>query len=138
MTATMHISRRTTPHHPHSLRERWELFRLRHSRRAQNAYFGRLHDALPLLDPDRHALDSPALEGAFARLAADHPDAVACVGRAPSPRDLDREQLLVATCDRWFREAHPGPEHRWSSNTIASYQRLLADVRRCFHQDGTR
>lgn len=136
MTATLHIGRRTTPHHL-SLRERWGTFRLRHSRRAQNVYFGRLHDSLPLLDPDRHALDSPALEGAFARLAAEHPDAVVRADVVPLPRDRDREQLLVATCDRWFREAHPGPEYRWSPNTIASYQRLLADVRECFHQDGT-
>lgn len=135
MTATMHIGRRTTPHHL-SLRERWGTFRLRHSRRAQNVYFDRLHDSLPLTNPDRHALDSPALEGAFAQLAA-HPAAVFVADCELAERDINREQLLVAACDRWFREAHPGPEHRWSPTTITSYQRLLADVRECFHQDGT-
>lgn len=29
-----------------------------------------LHDSLPLEDPDRHALEDPAVEAAFARLAA--------------------------------------------------------------------
>lgn len=31
---------------------------------------------LPLTDPDRHALETPEAEAAFAHLAIDHPDAV--------------------------------------------------------------
>ncbi|MDX2749590.1 hypothetical protein PV413_03515 [Streptomyces scabiei] len=63
--ATLHIACRTTPHTPPvSLRDRWD------------AYFQRVHSALPLDAPDRHALDQPAVETAFARLAIDHPDTV--------------------------------------------------------------
>ncbi|SMF86002.1 hypothetical protein [Streptomyces sp. Amel2xC10] len=136
MTATLHIGRRTTPHHPRpSLRERWSTFILRHSRRAQTAFFAELHDALPLDDPDRHALDAPALEAAFAQLAADHPEPLpADTGQAA--RDADREVLLLAVCDRWFRDAHAGPQHRWSPATVAAYQRLMDDVRDCFHPGG--
>ncbi|WP_329214946.1 hypothetical protein OG352_05595 [Streptomyces sp. NBC_01485] len=138
MTAPLHISRRTTPHHPHvGLRERWDSFRLRHSRRAQTIYFTRLHDALPLTSPDRHALDSPALEEAFALLAADHPEAVTPADGEHAVRDADREVMLLAVCDRWFREAHAGPEHRWPPMTIAAHQRLMDDVRECFHPGGT-
>ncbi|SHI65634.1 hypothetical protein [Streptomyces sp. 3214.6] len=137
MTATVHIGRRTTPHRPHaSFRERWAAFQLRHSRRTQAAYFTRLHDALPLSDPDRYALESPALEDAFARLAADHPEAVTPADGGQAARDADREVLLLAVCDRWFREAHAGPEHRWPPATIAAHQQLLNDVRACFHPGG--
>lgn len=137
MTATVHIGRRTTPHHPHlSLRERWDAFALRHFRRTQAAFFAELHDALPLSDPDRYALESPALEDAFARLAVDHPEAVTPSDGGQAARDADREQLLVATCDQWFREAHPGPEHRWHPDTIASYHQLMDEVRACFHPGG--
>ncbi|MGW0583527.1 hypothetical protein ACWD25_48215 [Streptomyces sp. NPDC002920] len=137
MTATVHIGRRTTPHHPStSLREHWTGFVLRHSRRAQAAYFEQLHDALPLSDPDRHALDAPALEAAFAQLAADHPEAVTPADGGQAARDADRETLLLATCDRWFREAHPGPEHRWSPTTIVAYEQLMDGVRTCFHPGG--
>ncbi len=134
--ATMHISRRTTPRHPRtSLRERWNAFTLRHSRRTQAAYFAELHDALPLDDPDRHALDAPALEAAFAQLAADHPETT-LTDRVQAARDADRETLLLAVCDRWFRDAHAGPEHRWSPATLAAYNRLMADVHGCFHPGG--
>ncbi|MFJ8348921.1 hypothetical protein ACIQ9J_21685 [Streptomyces sp. NPDC094153] len=136
MTATMPIARRTTPHRPLGLRARWDAFRLRHSRRAQAAEFQRLHDALPLGNPDRHALDAPALEDAFAALAADHPEAVTPVDGGTLARDTNCEQLLLATCDAWFREAHPGPEHRWHPTTVASYQRLMDGVRGCFHPAG--
>lgn len=137
MTATMHIGRRTTQHHPRtSLRERWSAFTLRHSRRAQAAYFAALHDALPLDDPDRHALDAPALESAFAQMAADHSDAVTPADGGQAARDAERETLLLAICDRWFRDAHAGPEHRWSPATIAAYQQLMDGVRSCFHPGG--
>lgn len=138
MTATMqHISRRTTPRQPRpTLRARWSAFVLRHSRHAQAAEFQRLHDALPLTAPERHDLDAPALEAAFARLAVDHPDRVTPADGGLLARDVDREQQLIATCDRWFREAHPGPEHRWHPMTVTSYQRLMADVRACFHPVG--
>jgi hypothetical protein len=136
MTATMHISRRTTPHHPHtSLRHRWHDFRLRHFRRVQTAYFQGLHDVLPLDDPDRHALDAPALEDAFAQLAADHADRVTPADGGAQARDADREVLLLATCDAWYRDIH-GPEHRWSPRTTANYERLQASVRGCFHPGG--
>ncbi len=137
MTAMAHIGRRTTPHRPHtSLRDRWNAFTLKHSRRAQAAYFARLHDALPLNDPDRHALEPVALEAAFAQLAADHPEAVTPADGGQAARDADRETLLLAVCDRWFREAHPVPDHRWTPDVIAAHQRLLADVRACFQTDG--
>ncbi|MGP4085440.1 hypothetical protein [Streptomyces sp. KR55] len=132
MTATAHIARRTTPHHPlASLRARWEAFQLRHSRRALNAYFERVRLLRPVTDPHRHDWESPALEDAFAHLAADHPGQVA----AASARDIDREQLLLAACDAWFRDVH-GPEHRWDPRTTATYNRLMADVRACFHPGG--
>ncbi|WP_155054532.1 hypothetical protein [Streptomyces blattellae] len=136
MTATMHIARRTTPPGPlASLRESWAAFRLRHSRRVQTAYFQRLHDALPLDDPDRHDLEDPAVEHAFARLAADHPDTVTPADGGQAARDTDREQLLLAVCDAWFRDIH-GPEHRWDPRTVATHGRLMADVRGCFHPGG--
>jgi hypothetical protein len=137
MTATMHIGRRTTPHHPSTgLRAWWAAYRLRHSSRAQTVYFAQLHDALPLNDPDRHSLDAPALEAAFAKLAADHPEALTPARADHTVRDADREQLLLAVCDRWFRDAHAGPEHRWSPATVTAYERLMDDVRGCFHTDG--
>lgn len=136
MTATLHIGRRTTEHRPLiTLRQRWGAFALRHFRSVQTATFQRLHDGLPLDDPNRHSLDAPALEDAFARLAADHPDAVTPADGGLAARDTDREQLLLATCDAWFREIH-GPEHRWSPRTITSYERLQADIRSCFHPGG--
>lgn len=136
MTATMHIGRRTTPHHPTAgLRARWDAFRLRYSRRTQTAYFAELHDTLPVASPDRHHLDAPALEDAFARLAADHPAAVTPVDGGGRVLDADREQLLLAACDAWFRDVH-GPEHRWDPRTIAAYNRLMGDVRTCFHPGG--
>lgn len=139
MTATMHISRRTTPHHPiTALRARWDTFRLRHSRRALDAYFEQARLARPVTDPHRHAWDSPALEDAFVRLAADHPEAVTPADGGTLAHDADREQLLIAACDRWFREAHPGPEHRWHPMTVTSYQRLMDGVRACFHTGGAR
>lgn len=138
MTATAHIARRTTAHHPLAvLRERWDAFLLRHSGRAQAAYFTRLHDALPLDDPDRHALEPVALEAAFAQLAADHPEAVTPADGGLAAREADREELLLAVCDAWFRDVH-GPEHRWDPRTISTYEKLLADVRACFHPGGDR
>lgn len=136
MTATLHIGRRTTAHQPLArLRERWAAFALKHSRRAQAATFQRIHDALPLDDPDRHALDAPAMEAAFALLAADHPEAVTPADGGAMARSADHEQLLLATYDSWFREIH-GPEHSWSPRTLARYQRLMAGVRDCFHPGG--
>ncbi|MEU3899790.1 hypothetical protein [Streptomyces sp. NPDC045251] len=135
MTATTHISRRTTPRQPRpTLRARWDAFALRHFRRVQAATFQRMHDALPLTAPERYDLDSPGLKAAFARLAADHPDAItAAVDRAAL--DADRETALLAACDAWFRDIH-GPEHRWHPMTIAAYHRLMDDVRGALHPDG--
>lgn len=127
MTATMHISRRTTSHHPlASLRARWAAYTQRRAQCAQAAYFQRLHDALPLDAPDRHDLDAPALEDAFARLAISHPDEVVESGM----RTADHEQLLLAARDEWFRHAHPAPEHRWSPEERAAYDALMATVHR--------
>ncbi|MFJ4365119.1 hypothetical protein ACIP4S_13305 [Streptomyces chartreusis] len=127
MTATVHIGRRTTPHHPFaSLRARWEAYTQRRTQRTQAAYFQRLHDTLPLDDPDRHDLDAPALEAAFAGLAISHPDEVA----ATTMRTADHEQLLLAARDEWFRHAHPAPEHRWSPEERAAYEALMATVHR--------
>ncbi|HEY6116151.1 MAG TPA: hypothetical protein VI172_09355 [Candidatus Dormibacteraeota bacterium] len=137
MTATVHIGRRTTPHHPHTrLRDRWDAFALRHFRRTQVAFFAELHDALPLHDPDRHALEPLALEAAFADLAVAHPEAVTPADGGQAARDADRETLLLAVCDRWFREAHAGPQHRWAPDVIVAHQRLLDSVRGCFHPGG--
>lgn len=136
MTTTVHIGRRTTPHHPRTtLRQRWAAFQLRHSRRVQTLTFQRLHDRLPLDDPDRYCLEAPVLEAAFARLAVDHPTAVTPADGGVAARVVDREQQLVAVCDAWFREVH-GPEHGWSLRTIATYARLMADVHGCFHSGG--
>ncbi|MEU9208487.1 hypothetical protein AB0D27_11170 [Streptomyces sp. NPDC048415] len=136
MTATVHISRRTTPHHPlTALRARWDVFQLRHNPRVQTVTFQRLHDTLPLDDPDRHAMESPALERALQQLAADHGDLVTPADGGTLARDADREQNLLATCDAWFRDSH-GPEHAWDPRTVASYDRLMAGVRICFHPAG--
>jgi hypothetical protein len=136
MTATMHIGRRTT--HPITgLRARWDAFRLRHSRRALDTYFEQARLRRPVTDPHRHAWDNPALEDAFARLAADHPEACTPADGGTTARDADREQQLLAVCDRWFREAYAGPQHRWTPATVASYQRLMADVCSCFHPGGS-
>ncbi|MFB7596937.1 hypothetical protein [Streptomyces sp. NPDC056160] len=137
MTATMHIGRRTTPHQPLTgLRTWWAGFQLRHSRRALDSYMERARLARPVTDPHRHAWDNPALEEAFARLAADHPEAVTPADGGLVALDADREQLLLAVCDRWFHEAHPGPEHRWHPMTIATHAKLMDGVRACFHSGG--
>jgi hypothetical protein len=137
MTATAHIARRTTPHHPLAgLRACWDSFTLRHFRSVQTATFQQLHDTLPLDDPDRHDMEAPALEDAFARLAITHPEAVTPADGGALARAADREQLLLAVCDRWFREAHPAPDHRWPPEVLAAHERLMADVRACFHPGG--
>lgn len=136
MTATMPISRRTT-HHAHTgLRTWWETIQLRHSRRALDAYFERARLARPVTDPNRHAWESPALEDAFVRLAAANPQAVTPADGGPAALDAEREQLLLAVCDAWFHETYPAPQHRWTPDVIAAYQRLIADVRACFHPGG--
>ncbi|WP_435610931.1 hypothetical protein [Streptomyces sp. C10-9-1] len=122
MTATAHLARRSS-HHP--VRALLTTLLLPRSRRVQARYFERLRTTLPLTDPDRHDLESPAAEAAFARLAVDHPDKV-----TPASGDqaaADRTQYLLAVCDVWFREAH-GPEHTWSPQTLAAYTRLLRAV----------
>ncbi|MGW6911489.1 hypothetical protein [Streptomyces sp. NPDC054940] len=124
---SLSIGRRTTSHHPlATLRARWASYTQRRTLRAQTAYFQRLHDALPLDDPDRHDLDAPALEAAFASLAISHPDEVA----ATAMRTADHEQLLLAARDEWFRHAHPAPEYRWSPEERTAYQMLMASVHR--------
>lgn len=136
MTATVHVVRRTVPHHPLPLlRARWNALQLRHSRRALNMYFERARQLRPAADPDRHAWESPAIEDAFALLAAGHPETVTPADGGTAARDADREQLLLAACDVWFREIH-GPEHSWSPRTTASYGQLLSGVRDCFHPGG--
>lgn len=137
MTATTHIARHTG--HDGTLfaglRAKLAAWSRRHSRRLQAAYFEQLHDSLPLDDPDRHALESPAAEQAFAYLAIAHGNLVTPADGGTAARDADRETLLLAACDAWFREVH-GPEHRWSPRTIATYTRLLDGVRTCFHPGG--
>ncbi|MEU1596160.1 hypothetical protein ABZ468_25705 [Streptomyces sp. NPDC005708] len=131
MTATTHIAAApygaATPRPLTGLRARWDAFALKHSRRVQLATFQQLHDGLPLDDPDRHAMEAPALEDAFAHLAIDYPGEVAHAAMRPA----DHAQQLLAACDAWFRDVH-GPEHRWSPRTVAAYDRLMADVRACF------
>lgn len=135
MTTTVPV-RRTIPHHPFStLRQRWATFHLRHSSRLQAATFQRMHDALPLDAADRYALESPALEAALQQLAADHADAVTPAEPGTTVRDADREQLLLATCDVWFRDIH-GPEHRWQPPTVASYAQLMDSIYGSFHIGG--
>ncbi|MFI1767468.1 hypothetical protein ACH41H_36215 [Streptomyces sp. NPDC020800] len=141
MTATAHIAApeigaaKTRP--LTSLRTWWASFTLKHSRRVQTATFQQLHDSLPLDDPDRYALESPALERALQQLAAEHGDRVTPADGGPSARDADREVALLAACDAWFRDAH-GPERCWGPRTYARYTRLLDDVRAVFHPDSQR
>ncbi|MFC3348225.1 hypothetical protein ACFOOM_12480 [Streptomyces echinoruber] len=137
MTATLHIAR--APYHPLATFTRWLASRLRPRRPAAvTVDFEALRRTYPVSHEQdyRHLLDDPALEDAFARLAADHPQAVTPADGGPAARTADREQLLLAVCDRWFREAHPAPEHRWPPATVAAYQRLMADVHACFHPGG--
>lgn len=137
VAASTHIARRTIRHTPQrTLRDRWNTFRLRYSQRALTVYFERTRQLRPVTDPNRHAWESPDLEDAFARLAADHPTMVTPSDGGPAARDADREQLLLAVCDHWFRETHPAPEHRWSPDIIAAHTRLLANVHACFHPGG--
>ena len=136
MTATVHVARRTAPHHAlTALRARWNALQLRYSRRALEMYFERARLLRPVSDPNRHSWESPAIEDAFALLATGHPEAVTPADGGIAARDTDREQLLLAACDVWFRDIH-GPEHSWSPRTIASYGQLLAGVRDCFHPGG--
>ncbi|WDO09908.1 hypothetical protein ME763_31965 [Streptomyces murinus] len=137
MTATLHISRRTTQHHPlTSVSTWWANFRLRHSQRALDTYVETARLALPAADYYRHAWENPVLEAAFAGLAADHPEAVTPSDGGMLARDADREQLLLAVCDLWFRDAHPAPEYQWAPEVIAAHQRLMNDIRTCFHPTG--
>ncbi|MFD1656942.1 hypothetical protein ACFSL4_01505 [Streptomyces caeni] len=139
MTATLHIARRTTPHHnPLAAFTGWLTGRLR--RRPLPAAtpdvtaldLEALRLSLPLDDPDRHLLENPAVEDAFAHLAVDHPAevTVSCM------RAADREELLLAACDAWFHHVHPAPEHRWSPEVRAEHALLLASVRACFPPGG--
>lgn len=80
----------------------------------------------------RHALEAPALEDAFAHLAIDHPAQVAVA----SMRDVDRQELLLAVVDDWFRHAHPAPTHRWPASVRAEHELLLGSVRACFRPAG--
>ncbi|WP_137991222.1 hypothetical protein [Streptomyces vilmorinianum] len=134
MAATDRIAvRSNTLNHPiTAVRTGLTSWLLRHSRWASDVYFERLRTSLPLVDPDRHALESPAVENVFARLAIDHPESVTpSVGGTPARR-ADRETRLVAVCDQWFRDAH-GPEHSWSPRTLAAYHLLLDSVHECFN-----
>lgn len=139
MTATTHIAappNGAAQNRPLTgLRAWWSSFSLKHSRSVQTATFQRLHDTLPLTDPDRYALEAPTLKHALQQLAADHPEAVTPADGGTLAREVDREQLLLAACDSWFRDVH-GPEHRWDPRTVAGYNQLLAGVRNCFHPGG--
>lgn len=136
MTATVHVDRRTVPHHPLTvLRAGWNALQLRYSRRALETYFERARLRRPVTDPNRHAWESPAIEDAFAGLAADHPEAVTPADGGEAARDADREQLLLAACDAWFRDIH-GPEHSWNPRKIAAYGQLMHGIRACFHPAG--
>lgn len=140
MTATAHIA---APHHnPLAALAGWLSSHLHRRPRPAAAVpvaefvqaldVEALRLSLPLDDPDRHALENPAVEDAFAHLAIDHPYEVAVT----SMRQTDREELLLAVCDEWFRHAHPAPEHRWSPQEIALYEQLLGSVHACFHAGG--
>lgn len=127
MTATVHIARRTTPHNLLATLTSWATGRLRRRPSAPDTValdIEALRLALPLDDPDRHALENPAVEGAFAHLAVDHPSEAA----ATAMRAADHETLLLAQRDVWFRHAHPAPEHRWSPQEIAAYNELMGSV----------
>ncbi|MCM1977179.1 hypothetical protein [Streptomyces sp. G1] len=119
MTATKHISRRTTPPCPST------------EPAASDVDLEALRLSLPLDDPDRHALEDPAVEDAFAHLAIDHPVqvAVACM------RAVDREQLLLTALDAWFLTVY-GPQQQWDAQTLALFDRLAADVRSAFRRGG--
>jgi hypothetical protein len=128
MVATTHHVAGTS-HHTWltTIRSGMTCWLLRHWRPAAATYFERLRTSLPVLDPNRHALENPAVEDAFARLAIAHPDRVTPADGGPAARSIDREQQLLAACDAWFREAH-GPERAWHPATITAYNRLLDDV----------
>jgi len=134
MTATQHIA---VPHHPLATLTAWLTGRLRRRPRptvldVTALDIEALRLALPLDDPDRHALEDPAVEDAFAHLAVDHPAEVA----ATAMRAADHETLLLAVVDDWFRHAHPAPEHRWTPETVAAHEQLLGSVRACFRPGG--
>ena len=126
MAATMRVTaRRTTSHHP--LHARLAAWLLPYSRRAQTVYFERVRAALPVTNPDRHDLENPATEAAFARLAITHPDRVTPADGGQPARLADHEQQLLALCDAWFRDSH-GPERSWSPQMITAYTKLLDSV----------
>lgn len=136
MVATVHVA---APHNPIAAFTTWLAEHFHHRKTAKGvAEFVQALDiealrlSLPLDDPNRHALEIPALEDAFAHLAADHPTEVAVAAM----RDADREELLLAIVDDWFRHAHAGPQHRWSPQEVALYEQLLGSVRECFHPAG--
>lgn len=136
--ATVHVA--VPLHHPLAAFTGWlrEHFHHRAAAEAPVAAFVQALDiealrlSLPLDDPDRHALENPAAEDAFAHLAADHPAEVTVAAM----READREELLLGIVDDWFRHAHPAPQHRWSPQEIALYEQLLGSVRGCFHPAG--
>jgi len=137
MTATMPISRRTTPHNtPLAAFTGWLTGRLRRRTPAVPDVAAldieALRLSLPLDDPDRHALENPAVEDAFAHLAIDHPAAVA----VSCMRDVDRETLLLAVVDDWFHHAHSAPQHSWPPDVVAQHALLMSSVRACFHPGG--
>ncbi|NUR04354.1 MAG: hypothetical protein HOY79_49975 [Streptomyces sp.] len=119
-------------HHPFAAFTAWLRGFRRRSYGVPPADVEALRLSLPLNDPDRHALEAPALEDAFAHLAADHPAQVAVA----SMRDADRQELLLAIVDDWFRHAHPAPTHRWPAPVRAEHELLLDAVRACFHSAG--
>lgn len=132
---TIHIA--APLHHPLAAFTSWLRARTRRSPGAQapaptQVDLESLRQSLPLTDPHRHALEAPALEEAFANLAADHPVQVALA----SMRDADRQALLTAVVDDWFRHAHPAPMHRWPAAVRAEYDVLLGSVRACFDDGG--
>ncbi|MFF4548641.1 hypothetical protein ACFY1J_31150 [Streptomyces sp. NPDC001406] len=131
MTAT-HIA---APHHPLAALTTWLTEHFHHRRPAEAGTPDGcevLRLAFPPGHPYRQDLEAPALKGAFAQLAADHPTEVAVAAM----RDADREELLLGIVDDWFRHAHAAPQHRWSPQEITLYEQLLGSVRACFRPAG--
>ena len=119
-------------HHPIAALTAWLRGLRRRSYGSPAVDVEALRLSLPLNDPDRHTLEAPVLEDAFAHLAADHPVQVAVAAM----RDVDRQELLLGIADDWFRHAHPAPTHRWSASVRAEHELLLGCVRACFHVEG--
>lgn len=91
----------------------------------EDLLFEELRQALPLDDPDRHALENPSAESAFARLAADNPDRVspratgnhACTHTLDSIRAHDLNITLRRAAGSPVREYRITPQ-QWEQRTV--------------------